>query len=79
MAGERKAGACARILARLEGQAEDVRRLVAGLGEAALSTRTKPESWSVKELLCHLLRIQQVFERRLERPLVTRPWAESLA
>lgn len=72
MAGERTAEAHARVLARLEDQAGDVRRLVAGLDEAALSTRTEAEKWSVKELLCHLLRVQQVFERRLER-LLTEP------
>jgi uncharacterized protein (TIGR03083 family) len=55
-----------RVIERLRSQAEDVRRLCAGLGEAAISKRVKPDKWSVKEVLAHIGRVQQVFEGRLE-------------
>jgi hypothetical protein len=55
-----------RIVERLRSQADDVRRLTSGLDEKALSTRTVPEKWSVKEILCHLWRIQEVFDKRLD-------------
>lgn len=59
----------ARLVQRLRDQAEDVRRLVAGLGEESLSKRTVPEKWSLKELVCHVLRVQRVFSERLETTL----------
>lgn len=65
--GKRKAHE--RVIARLRDQAQDVRRLCSGLDEEALSRRVKPEKWSLKELVCHLLRVQQVFEVRLEAML----------
>jgi hypothetical protein len=55
-----------RIADRLRQQADDVKRLASGLEEAALSKRTIPEKWSLKELVCHLWRVQQVFEKRLD-------------
>jgi uncharacterized protein (TIGR03083 family) len=55
-----------RLIARLKSQAEDVRRLCAGLPEEAISRRVKPEKWSVKEVLAHIARVQQVFEGRLD-------------
>lgn len=58
-----------RIIARLREQAEDVRRLCADLDEAARGKRTIPDKWSVKELVCHLARVQRVFEARLDRLL----------
>jgi DinB superfamily len=59
----------ARLVQRLRDQAEDVRRLVAGLGEESLSKRTIPDKWSLKELVCHVLRVQRVFSERLETTL----------
>ncbi len=43
-----------------------MRRLCAELDEATISRRVKPEKWSVKEVLAHIGRVQQVFEGRLE-------------
>jgi len=55
-----------RIADRLRQQAEDVKRLTSDLEDEALAKRTIPEKWSLKELVCHLLRVQQVFEKRLD-------------
>jgi hypothetical protein len=62
----RKEDAHRRVISRLREQAEEVRRLFSGLDEAKLSTRTIPEKWSLKELVCHLGRVQQVFQTRLD-------------
>src|ERR1700694_1625060 len=67
----------ARIVERLQGQAEGVARMgaggsggvVAGVSEPALARRTVPDKWSVKELVCHLDRIQEVFDERVEAML----------
>src|SRR5574341_1159021 len=58
-----------RVLARLREQAEDVRRLTSGLPEEQLSKRVLPDKWSLKELVCHLHRVQQVFVARVEAML----------
>ncbi|MBI2679804.1 MAG: DinB family protein [Candidatus Solibacter usitatus] len=58
-----------RLVARLRQQADDVRRLTAGLDDAALARRAKPQEWSLKELVCHLHRLQDVFEGRIDRML----------
>ncbi len=55
-----------RVIERLRSQAEDVRRLCAGLDEDAIARRVRPEKWSVKEVLAHIARLQQVFEGRLD-------------
>ncbi len=55
-----------RLVVRLQSQAEDVRRLTSGLDEAALAQRGVPGKWSLKELVCHLWRVQEVFEGRIE-------------
>lgn len=55
-----------RLLARLSAQAEDVKRLTSELDEAAISRRVVPDKWSVKELVVHLLRVQDVFRGRIE-------------
>jgi hypothetical protein len=55
-----------RLITRLRQQADDVSRLTAGLDEASLAQRIAPEKWSLKELVCHLHRVQEVFERRVE-------------
>lgn len=59
----------ARLVQRLRDQADDVRRLVAGLDEESLAKRTIPDKWSLKELVCHVLRVQRVFTERLETML----------
>jgi hypothetical protein len=65
-----------RLMTRLRQQAEDVRRLTAGLDDEKLSRRTMPSKWSLKELVCHLGRIQDVFDARVaamvgqERPTI---------
>lgn len=53
------------LILRLRQQADDVRRLTSDLDETQLATRTVPEKWSVKELVCHLLRIYQLYQRRV--------------
>ncbi len=58
-----------RLVARLHQQADDVRRLTSGLEEASLAQRLKPQQWSLKELVCHLWRVQQIFEGRIETML----------
>jgi len=60
------AAAHARIAARLLDHAVEVRRLFAGLDEEALNRRTVPGKWSLKEILCHIARVQRVFDARLE-------------
>ncbi len=58
-----------KLIARLREQAEDVRRITAGLDETALAKRTVADKWSLKELVCHLLRVQQVFDGRIQAVL----------
>jgi hypothetical protein len=55
-----------KLVTRLRQQAEDVSRMTTGLDEASLAKRTVPDKWSLKELVCHLDRVQQVFEERVE-------------
>jgi hypothetical protein len=60
------AEAC-RLLDRLRLQATDVHRLTEGLHENHLTRRVIPDRWSLKELVCHIRRMQQVFvQDRLE-------------
>lgn len=55
-----------RLIARLRQQAHDVRRLTADLDEPSLAKRIAPEKWSLQELVCHLHRVQDVFEQRID-------------
>ncbi len=55
-----------RIVEKLEVQAADIRRLCSGLEEDAIARRPKAETWSVKEVLAHVARLQDIFETRLE-------------
>jgi len=57
------------LIVRLRQQSADVARITAGLDEASLAKRAKPEQWSLHELVCHLHRIQQLFEGRLDAVL----------
>jgi len=58
-----------RLVEQLERQADDVRRLTSGLDDEALSRQVVPGKWSLKELVAHLWRVQQVFEGRIESML----------
>src|SRR5690242_12197705 len=58
-----------RLIARLRQQSEDVRHITLGLDEPLLAKRTVPDKWSLKELVCHLHRVQHVFEGRLDAML----------
>jgi len=55
-----------RLITRLRQQVEDVRHITAGLDDASLAKRTMPDKWSLQELVCHLDRVQQVFEGRVD-------------
>ena len=57
------------LVARLRQQADDVRHITAGLDDAALAKRTVPGKWSLNELVCHLDRVQQIFESRIDSVL----------
>lgn len=56
----------ARLARRLYEQAEHLERLTRGLKETVLSTRPPSGEWSLKELICHVWRVQQVFVQRLD-------------
>jgi len=58
-----------RLVSRLRQQAEEVQRIAAGLDDASLSKRSTPDKWSLHELICHLDRVQQIFEQRIESML----------
>jgi uncharacterized protein (TIGR03083 family) len=64
MAGKQEAHR--RIVEKLEAQGAEIRRLCAGLEEDAIAKRPASGKWSVKEVLAHIARIQEVFEGRLE-------------
>lgn len=57
------------LVQRLRAQAADVARLAAGLDEASLATRSVPDKWSLKELICHLRRMETIFGERFRRML----------
>lgn len=54
------------LVARLRQQSGDVARITSGLDEASLAKRPNPDQWSLKELVCHLHRVQQIFEARVD-------------
>jgi hypothetical protein len=58
-----------KLVDRLRRQAAEVRRLTRGLDETQLATPTIPGKWSLKELVCHFRRMEQVFGERFERLL----------
>ncbi len=58
-----------RLVSRLQDQGQEMRRLVSGLDEETLAARTVPGKWSLKELVAHLWRVQEVFEARIESML----------
>ncbi len=58
-----------KLVGRLREMTGDVQHITAGLDEASLAKRTVPDKWSLKELLCHLERMQEVFEGRVDAML----------
>ena len=58
-----------KLVDRLRRQAAEVRRLTRGLDETQLATPTVPGKWSLKELVCHLRRMEQVFGDRFDKLL----------
>jgi hypothetical protein len=58
-----------RLVARLRQQADDVRHFTEGLDDETLAKRAQPQQWSLKELVCHLHRLQDVFEARIDAML----------
>ncbi len=57
------------LVQRLRSQAAEIDRLTKGLDEDALATRTLPDKWSMKELLCHFRRMETIFTERFSRML----------
>lgn len=57
------------LVERLRRQAADVTRLTSGLPETTLATPTAPGKWSLKQLVCHFRRMEEVFADRLSRML----------
>lgn len=60
-----------RLVQRLREHALDVFRLTKGLDESSFSSRPETDSWSLKELVAHMRRVQQVFASRIEVMLAT--------
>jgi len=58
-----------KLVDRLRRQAAEIRRLTTGLAEEQLATPTVPGKWSLKELVCHFRRMEQVFGDRFRRML----------
>jgi hypothetical protein len=57
------------LLARLRQHGQDIRSMTTALDDSALDRRFDPEKWSLKELVCHVWRVQQLFELRIDRML----------
>ena len=57
------------LVDKLRKQAAEVQRLTAGLDDTTLATPTVPGKWSLKELVCHLRRMEDVFADRFNRVL----------
>jgi hypothetical protein len=57
------------LIERLRRQAAEVLRLTSGVPEASLATPTVPGKWSLKELVCHFRRMEEIFGERFNRLL----------
>jgi len=57
------------ILSRLAAHVDDIHRTTSGLGDAVLARRVYDDKWSLHELVCHIWRVQQVFDSRISRML----------
>ena len=55
------------VLALLGEQADGLRRLLAGVDEAGASVRSRPDEWSVKEVLGHMCDTERIFAYRALR------------
>jgi hypothetical protein len=62
----KKHAAHGRLVERLRSQGAEVERLTRDLNDDALSKHTVPGKWSLRELVCHLWRVQRLFEGRIE-------------
>jgi len=58
-----------RLVERLRQHACDMFRMTKGLDESAFTSRPEADSWSLKELVAHIRRVQQVFASRIETML----------
>ena len=57
------------LVARLRNQGVEIGYLTKGLDNNALSRRVLTDKWSLKELVCHLWRVQHLFDDRIEAML----------
>lgn len=57
------------LVERLRRQEADIFRLTSELDEADLKQRAVEGKWSLKELLCHVWRVQRVFADRIDAML----------
>jgi uncharacterized damage-inducible protein DinB len=57
------------LIDRLRQQEADIYRLTSKLDEPDLKRRTEEGKWSLKELLCHMWRVQRVFAERIDAML----------
>lgn len=53
------------ILEKLERLGEEVRRLTSGLSNEQLAQRVEEGKWSLRELVAHLSRLQDIFKQRV--------------
>jgi hypothetical protein len=60
-----------KLVDRLRRQAAEICRLTRGLNEQQLATPTVPGKWSLKDLVCHFRRMEQVFGDRFDKVLTT--------
>ena len=60
-----------KLVDRLRRQAAEIRRLTRGLDETQLASHPVPGKWSLKDLVCHFRRMEQVFGHRLDQVLTT--------
>lgn len=58
-----------KLVDRLRRQAAEIRRLTRDLDETQLATPTVAGKWSLKELVCHFRRMEEVFGDRFNRML----------
>jgi hypothetical protein len=68
-----------RLLDRLRLQAADLHRLTDGLHENLLVKRVVADRWSLKELVCHIRRVQQVLVHDRLEVVLTRDNPELVA
>jgi len=57
------------LCGRLRQHTDDVRRMLSGLDEQTSAAQRVAGKWSLKELLCHLYRTQELFAGRIQSML----------